>query len=395
MVFVAIFFFGGGYFAAQKEQGMSLGDIRVNISRELPGNHETLDFDLFWKVWDKISENYYDKGKVVEAEMVYGAIKGMVAAVGDPYTVFLAPTENKVIQEDLKGTFSGVGIQIGFKGTRLAVIAPLPGSPAEKAGVKPGDLIVGIKDEAKKVDRATDGMTLPEAVEIIRGNPNTKVSIAFIREGSDEPLLLDLTRENIDVPSVVTTFVGENKEIAHLKVLKFSAETTDEWKKAVSTLTGPNIKGIVLDVRNNPGGYLQGAIDLASEFLKTGSVVVIEEAKGGVRHEFKVERLGVLQDKKVVVLVNGGSASASEILAGALRDVEGTKLVGEKSFGKGTIQEPVQVEGAGLHITIAKWLTPKGTWVHENGLEPDVKVENKDDTDNDEQLDEAVKLLGQ
>ncbi len=395
IVMVAAFSFGGGFVAGSGSEVKLLPEIiKVNLTRQLPANHSILDFSLFWKVWDTLSENYFDKSKINEAEMVYGAIKGMVAAVGDPYTTFLPPEENKVVQEDLKGSFEGVGIQIGFRGTRLAVIAPLPGSPADKAGIRAGDYIIGIKDEKKGIDRATDGITLPEAVEAIRGTAGTKVTLALLREGEDAPLILELERASIDVPSVVLSFEGDGKNIAHLKVLKFSGETAAEWDEAIAKIVGTSgVKGVVVDVRNNPGGYLQGAIDLASEFLKSGSIVVVEEGKGGLRREFKVEKLGKLQNSKIVVLINKGSASASEILAGALRDDKAVKLIGDTSFGKGTIQEPIQVNGSGLHITTSKWLTPKGTWVNEKGLEPDVKIEDKVDTPEDEQLLEAIKLL--
>ena len=388
-------FFAGGFALGAKSVGKGIREAYdVTISRNLPLNKQELDFSLFWKVWDSTTENYFDKSKLVESEMIYGAIKGLVASIGDPYTVFLSPKENKVVQEDLQGSFSGVGIQIGFRGTRLAVIAPLEGSPADKAGVKAGDLIIAIKDELKNIDKGTEGMTLQEAVEVIRGTKGTKVTLALLREGDDKPIITDLERADIDVPSVMVDYVGDNKDIAHIKVLKFSEETNGEWEKAVDQIIlKPNIKGIVVDVRNNPGGYLQAAVNLASEFLPNGSVVVIEDGGEGLKRDYKVTRLGKLMNRKVVVLVNKGSASASEILAGAMRDDKQIKLIGDTTFGKGTIQEPIQVNGAGLHITTARWLTPNGTWVHEKGLEPDIKVEDKDDTPEDEQLQTAISEL--
>ena len=391
---VAAFIFGSGYYLGGG-QGKSLPDaIRVKISRNLPAQYSDLDFSLFWKVWDTLRDNYYDKSKLVDSDMVYGAIRGMVSAVGDPYTVFLPPEENKVVEEDLQGSFDGVGIQIGFKGARLAVISPLPGSPGESAGIRPGDLIVGIKDEKKGIDRNTVGITLPEAVEAIRGPKDSTVTLALLREGADSPIVVDVKRDSIDVPSVVLDFVGENKDIAQLKVSKFSSETQSEWTQAIAKVaTKDNLKGVIVDVRNDPGGYLQAAIDLASEFLKTGTTVVVEDGKGGLKHNYNVERIGKLIGKKVVVLINGGSASASEILSGALKDNLGATLVGDTSFGKGTIQEPIQLNGAGLHVTTARWLTPSGFWVNEKGLEPDVKVENKPDTPEDEQLQEAISLF--
>lgn len=387
--------FGGGVFVGSNQIKNVPELVKVVVSRELPSNHQSLDFGLFWKVWDTINTNYYDKNKIVDSKMVYGAIKGMVTSLGDPYTVFLEPQENKVVEEDLKGSFDGVGIQIGFKGMRLAVIAPLPGSPAEKAGVKAGDFIIGIKDDAKKIDRSTDGISLPEAVEAIRGPAKSKVTLALARDGVDKPIIVEMERASIDVPSVTLSFVGKNEEIANLRVLKFSGETSAEWNEAVSKIVAkPSVKGVIVDLRNNPGGYLQASVDLASEFLKTGSTVVIEDGKGGIERPYKVERIGRLLDKPLVVMVNKGSASASEIFAGAMRDDKGTKLVGETSFGKGTIQEPLTIDGgAGIHITTARWLTPNGTWVHEKGLDPDIKVEDKADTSADEQLQEALKIL--
>jgi len=354
-----------------------------------------LDFSLFWRMWDKLSAKYYDKTKLVPGKMIYGAIQGMVAALGDPYTVFLPPTENKMINDDLKGSFEGVGIEIGYRGTQLAVISPLPGTPAEKAGVKPGDYIIGIKDDSKEIDQGTSGVSLPEAVQMIRGKAGTKVTLTFLRDGTTDPIVKEITREKINVPSVILSYVGNDKSIAHIKVMKFGAETDGEWNKAVKEVSdNPAVKGLVLDLRNNPGGYLQGAVDLAAEFLKNGSVVVSEERGDGTKRDFKTDRFGLFNDLPTVVLVNGGSASASEILSGALRDQRGIKLVGEKTFGKGTIQEPEDLEnGAGIHITIAKWLTPSGTWVNGNGLEPDVKIENDPKTTEDEQLQKAIEVL--
>jgi len=339
---------------------------------------------------------YYDKSKLIPSEMVYGAIRGMVSAVGDPYTVFLPPQEKKVVQEDLQGTFEGVGIQIGFKGTRLAVIAPLPGTPAEKSGVKAGDLILVIRDESRRIDQGTDGISITDAVEAIRGPAGTTVTLTLLRDGKDEPFDVDITRQSINVPSIVLEYKGDNNSIAYIKVLKFSAETSGEWEEAVIELVKRNdLKGIIIDLRNNPGGYLEKAVELASDFLENKDTVVVEEGAGGVKNDYKVEKIGRLRKVNLVILINEGSASASEIMAGALRDHDRAKLVGSTTFGKGTIQEPMDVDGgAGLHITIAKWLTPSGFWVNEGGLKPDVEIEDKEDTEEDEQLQKAVELLG-
>lgn len=387
--------FSAGYLLGFKGYQGSLAEFpKVTITRELPQDKKDLDFSLFWRVWDTINTSYFDKEKVIPANMVYGAIEGMVSALGDPYTVFLPPDKNRVVQEDLLGSFDGIGIQIGFKGNQLAVIAPLPNSPSEKAGIEAGDFIVGIKDEAKGIERGTVGISITDAVSAIRGPAGTIVTLTLLREGQEEPIVVDVVRESIDVPSVTLTFVGDDENIAQVRLLKFGGETEAEWEEAViEILKKQSLKGIVLDLRNNPGGYLQGAVDIASEFMKTGRVVVIEE-RGEQKSEYVVEKIGRFPNTPLVVLVNQGSASASEILAGALRDDKKVKLVGEKTFGKGTIQEPQQVDGgAGLHITVARWLTPSGVWVDGEGLTPDFELEDNGETDEDEQLQKGIELL--
>ena len=395
-VFLLVLVFYSGYFLGVG--GFPVDEYRLTrvvIDRELPQARKDLNFSMFWNVWDMLENKYYDRDKLVPAKMVYGAIRGMVGAVGDPYTVFLPPEENKVIQEDLQGNFDGVGIQIGFKGNQLVVIAPLPDTPAERVGILAGDFIIGIKDVKKNIDVGTSGITLPEAVQMIRGNSGTTVTLTLLREGEDEPIVKDVVREKIEVLSVVLNFVGENNDIAHVRVLKFVGETTEEWnEKVVDILKQPGLNGIIVDLRNNPGGYLQSAVDLASDFIEIDSVVVTEEKSSGTVKEFKSDRIGRLKNQKVVILINKGSASASEIFTGALRDHKGVIVVGETSFGKGTIQEPQQLEnGAGLHITVSKWLTPSGFWVDEGGIVPDIIVEDDPDTQEDEQLEAAIEYI--
>ncbi len=392
LIFIAVFVFSFGYALGDFRAGDGEG-VKVTINREIPPD-KALDFSLFWDVWDILEEQYYDSSRLQETNMVYGAIKGMVASLGDPYTTFLTPSENNLVEEDMQGNFDGVGIQIGFRGTQLAVISPLPGTPAEQSGIEAGDFIVGIKDEERGIDRGTFGISLQEAVRVIRGPAGTKVTLMLLREGVSEPLMVDVIRGRIEVPSVTLSFEGEGESVAHVKLMKFGGETEREWNKVVSEiLKKRNLKGIVLDMRGNPGGYLQGAVDLGSDFLEAGEVVVIED-RGKKKYDYKVERRGRLIGENVVVLVDGGSASASEILAGALRDQLGTKIVGEATFGKGTIQERQEISGGvALHVTSAKWLTPNGIWINETGLEPDVVIEDNIETVEDEQLLEAMKLV--
>ncbi len=353
------------------------------------------DLTMFWDVWSKLEANYLDKEVIDPQKMVYGAIAGMTAALDDPYTSFFPPTENTRSREDLSGEFSGVGIQLGFVDKTLAVMAPLPGNPAERAGIKAGDLILRIKDEAKSLDKDTSGINLLDAVDYIRGRKGTTVVLTIYREKDDQPKDYVLVRDTINVPSVELTWVGKDKKAAQIKVNRFGDKTLDEWNKAVSEVITRGGRGVILDLRNNPGGYLQRAIDLGSEFIADG-VIVQQQGKDSTE-SFGVDRRGRLYGMPLVVLVNRGSASAAEILAGALQERLGVKLVGEKTFGKGTVQEVLDLAGgAGVHITIAKWNLPSGKNIHKDGITPDVVVEYVADEKNplkDNQLDKAIETL--
>ena len=395
VLFFGLFAFGAGLALGANGYQVTPAGLKVRLDRSTPPDKKDLDFSLFWRVWDMVKNSYFDNSKISETDMFFGAIKGMVSAVGDPYTVFLTPDENKIVREDLSGNFEGIGIQIGFKGSQLAVIAPLPDSPAEAAGIRAGDIIAVIKDKEKNIDRGTVGMSLPDAVQLIRGKAGSVVTLTLIRDGEKSPIIVDVVRKTINVPSVTLDFIGPEKNIAHIKVLKFGGETLSEWGQAILNIqTKQGLEGIIVDLRNNPGGYLQGAVDLGSEFLQEGQIVVVEEYANGSKNEFFVEKSGKLNREKLVVLVNDGSASASEILAGALRDIKKTPIVGTVTFGKGTVQEAKELEsGTGLHITVARWLTPSGFWVNGNGLSPDYEVEDNPETIEDEQLSKAVEVL--
>lgn len=363
----------------------------ITVENKEPPEHINVDFKLFWDTWDLISREYLDKKAVDPNKLYYGAISGMVAALGDPYTVFLPPDQQKSSKEELNGSFDGVGIQLGFnKDKRLVVVAPVSGTPAQKAGIKPQDIIVEIDGTD------TSGMSLPDAVKLIRGPKGSQVKLTIFRDGDEDTRQFTLTRDTIVVKSVEVSFKeSAGKNIAVIKLTRFGDRTQEEWDKAVSDILSKAPAGLVLDLRNNPGGYLEGAVFIASEFLDDG-VVVMQEKSSGERSSYKVNREGKLKKLPMTVLINKGSASASEIVAGALQDRKRAKLVGEKSFGKGTIQEAEDLPGGtGIHITVAKWLTPNGHWVNETqGLTPDVeiKAEIEDDT-KDPQLDKALELL--
>ncbi len=368
------YYFGKGELMVEKKNGLP----KLVVNASVPSEYQEVDFSLFWEVWRMLDQEYLDQEKIDPENMVYGAIEGMVSALGDPYTVFLPPAEQQRTNEDLSGAFEGVGIQLGYRDEQLAVIAPLKGMPAEAAGVQAGDWILNIKDDEKGVDIETGGLSLPEAVAYIRGEHGKPVTLTLYRDGEPRPFDVVLARDTIVVPSVELEFVdakdGSGQKVAHLSLHKFGGRTDDEWNDAVGKiLLEKNLAGVVLDLRNNPGGYLNGAVFVASEFIDDG--VVVQQQGRYETETFSVNRRGRLLDIPVVVMVNRGSASASEIVAGALRDRRDSLLVGQRSFGKGTVQSADDLRGGtGVHITIARWLLPSGSWIHEDGLEPDVEA---------------------
>ncbi|HPD44948.1 MAG TPA: S41 family peptidase [Candidatus Woesebacteria bacterium] len=340
-----------------------------------------LDLSLMRQVKNELEDKYLDKTKINDNEMKYGAIRGLVASLGDPYTVFLSPKENKGSNEDLAGQFGGVGISLGYKDKTLAVMAPLPKSPAEKAGILAGDLILKITDEKKGITRETNEISLQEAVSLIRGEVGTEVTLKLYREGNEDTFDVTLKRDNIMVAGVELEWL-EDQKIAWIKLSKFTDSLLKEWPMVVdeilsvkTSLDGKNFKGIILDLRNNPGGYLTASVLVGSDFINEG-VIVKQESRHGATIDYQVDpSRKKLLDDKLVVLVNGGSASAAEILAGALQFYQRAELVGEKTFGKGTIQEPENFsDGSGIHITIAKWLLPDSRNIHDEGVSPDIEV---------------------
>jgi carboxyl-terminal processing protease len=273
IILFTVIFSLGYYLGLRKFYLNVYGYPKVNIERSVPSNKGNLDFSLFWTVWDKVNEKYFDKTKLIPAKMVYGAIGGMVSSLGDPYTVFLPPTENKLVQDDLKGSFDGVGIQLGYRKDWLTVIAPVPGSPADKKGVKAGDIVYSIRDDVKNINvKNTQGLAIQEAVSMIRGEKGTKVYLTLVREGVEKPFEVELVRDILDIPSVTVSYVGENSKFAHIVLSKFSAETEDEWNKAILDLLTHDFDGIILDLRNNPGGYMKGTVDLGSDFMEVRNI---------------------------------------------------------------------------------------------------------------------------
>jgi carboxyl-terminal processing protease len=351
---------------------------------------EGVDFSLFWKVWDLVKEKHVDRDKLDAQKMVYGAINGMLGATGDPYSSFFSPEEAKSFSEDIGGSFEGIGAELGIKDQILTVIAPLDNSPAEKAGLRAGDKILKIDGKV-----STD-FSIEEAVKFIRGKKGTPVVLNVISDGADEPRDVTVTRDTIEVKTVKLEF--KDNDIAYLKVSKFGDTTDKEFSSAVDQIISKGAKGIVLDLRNNPGGLLDKSVTVASRMIPKGKVVVMEEDNSGKRDKLFTLGGDKLSSIPTVVLINEGSASASEILAGALRDDQGLTLIGKKSFGKGSVQELMNLKGGGsVKITVAKWLTPKGDYIMEKGINPDIDVElSLDDYKNkrDPQLDKALEVIG-
>lgn len=396
---IAVFLFGSGYKLG--EYKATFGKIELgksNIFNAATDNKEiqNLDFGLFWDTWNKLEEKYVDKKKIDPKKMFYGAIKGMVASLEDPYTFFLTPEENKLTKDDMGGKFEGIGAQLGMKNTRIVVIAPIKNSPAEKAGLKSGDYIIKVNGEDAKT------WELPFAVSKIRGEKGTKIKLTVFRESENKEIDFDIVRDQIIVSTVELTYENVNgKSVALLKLNKFGDDTNIDWTNAVDEIAKKfdekQISGMVLDLRDNPGGYLQSAVYTAAEFIPIDKLVVKQEYIDGKFEDYKTMRNGLLQTIPITVLINQGSASASEILAGALRDYNRAELVGMKSFGKGSIQEALDLEsGAGLHVTIAKWILPKGDWINDKGIEPAIKIENTVEIGNtltretDKQLQKAL-----
>ncbi|HDZ54546.1 MAG TPA: S41 family peptidase [Candidatus Nealsonbacteria bacterium] len=365
------------------------------------GKSQEVDFSLFWRVWASIQEKFVDEEKFDYQVMLYGAISGMVNALDDPYTVFFNPEEAKKFKEDVSGKFEGVGMEVGIRKNELTVIAPLEGTPAQKAGLRAGDKIIKIGDTI------TGELTIDEAVSFIRGPKGTEVTLTIFREDWGIPREITLIREVIEIPSLKWELLaspgeagGKEPDIAYIKLYHFHEKAGVDFKKAAFDILESPAKKIILDLRNNPGGYLEISQDIAGWFLERGQVVVIEDfGEGKEKKDYKAGGNELFLEYPMVILINQGSASASEILAAALRDNRGIKIIGETSFGKGSVQELEDLpEGSSLKVTIAKWLTPKGDILTDVGLEPDIKIDmtEKDyEEEKDPQLEKAIEIIEQ
>jgi carboxyl-terminal processing protease len=328
------------------------------------------EFLAISQAWDLLQKNYVDKTKLDPVKMAQGAIRGMVDAVGDPYTEFFSPQSYQSTMVELTGLYQGIGAYIGKKEQQIVIIAPMPGSPAEEAGLKSGDMILKIDGQS------TAQLNTDEASQKIRGPAGSKVLLLVGRLSEKEPFEVNLVRREIRVDSVKSEMRGQ---LAYIRIQQFILPTTTDFKKALVEAYGKGAKGIILDLRDNPGGILSEAVDVSSQFLTRGIAVKIVD-KDGIETVQKVKPGGIARDLPVIVLVNGGSASASEIVAGALQDNGRAKLAGEKTFGKASVQSFVKIDdGSAIKITTAHYYTPNGTLISGTGLTPDYPSELKDE----------------
>lgn len=393
VIIIVAFAFGAGVFYGQKNNTIISVEPGqpVKIINQNAGAPRDLDFTLFWDTWKLLKEKYTDTSKIDEQKMFYGAIRGMVASVDDPYTVFMDPSETKKFDEELSGVFDGIGAEIGMKKNIVTLIAPLPDSPAEKAGLKAGDKIYKI-DDVITVD-----MSLNNAVSKIRGLKGTTVTLTIIRDRETESREIKIVRNTIVVKSAELEFKKTDKgEIANLKISRFGEDTFSNVKMFAKEILKQNVKGIVLDLRNNPGGFLDSSVDIAGIFLPKNQWVTIEKLSNDNKKDYVTSGKNELGSLPMVILANEGSASAAEILAGALRDDRQIKIIGMKTFGKGSVQEVQNLGDSTLKITIAEWLTPSGKNINKEGISPDIEVDLKAadfEAGKDPQMDAALKEL--
>lgn len=390
--------FGAGMLSSQKNEFLKAVSLKeavyagqvYNKYITAPANKLTkdIDFNLFWDVWDQLKEKYVDKDKLDDKKMFYGALKGLVESTGDPYTIFMDPKIAKEFSNDLAGTFEGIGAELGKKNDIITIVAPLAGMPAEKAGLQAGDQIYAVDGES------TAGLTIDEVVNKIRGPKGTKVTLTIFRKGFEKTEDITIIREMIIVKSVKTKISEDG--IFIITITNFNDDTSDLFKQAVAEAVSKNPKGIILDLRNNPGGYLETAIDVASEWIDEG-IIVSEQFSQEKKNEYKNRGLARLKNFPTVVLVNQGSASASEIVAGALKDYGKATIVGMKTFGKGSVQTLEDMDdGSSIKITVAKWLTPKGYNINDQGITPDIQIDltlEDYNADKDPQINKAIEIL--
>lgn len=371
VVVAAAFFSVGVGVASNGSLAAAVAQVPIIGSGLNPSPVTNADLSNFWEAWHALQDNYVithaSSTMPSVQDRIYGAIQGLAASYGDPYTVFFPPTQAKAFSDNISGSFAGVGMEIDVKNNVLTVVAPLKGSPAEKAGIKTGDQIEAING------KSTQGMSLDAAVNAIRGAVGSTVDLSVVRNGM--PQTIKVTRETIQVPETNDGYEAKTG-VYHIALYEFTSNSAQLFDEAFNRFKASGSHKLVIDLRGNPGGYLDAAVQIASHFLPKGETIVTEDY-GGKRPKQVYTSLGyddVPKGTKIVVLVDGGSASAAEILSGALKDHHVATLIGEKTFGKGSVQTLIPIGGGELKVTIARWLTPNGTWIMGNGIQPDITV---------------------
>lgn len=381
---VAFLSFGAGVNVGSR-QAPSAGPLErlVNVFR---AQADPSSVKTFEDVWTAIHERYVN-GAVDTTALVRGAIKGMVGGLGDPYSAYFDPTEAKAFADEINGTFEGVGMEVGFKDDRLAIIAPLPGTPADRAGLEAGDLILQINKED------TDGWSIEQAVQKIRG-PKGSTVIFRISRGPAEPQEISVVRDTIVVSSVSAKILTvDHHSIGYIRISSFNEDTSGKVRQEIQSQLAKSVDGFVIDLRNNPGGLLDASVDIASIFVDN-EVIVSEVDQAGQHQDLRSSGRRLVDNQPVVVLVNGGSASASEIVAGALQDLGRATIVGQQTFGKGSVQQLEELpDGSTLKLTIAKWYTPKNRSISDHGITPDVVIAPAESGTDDVQLNKATELI--
>lgn len=393
LIFLVIAILGGvftlGYYSGEKSRS-ALAEITDLKNKEV-GKPQDADFSLFWEAWNTLNQKYAGSTTPPSNERVWGAIEGLTASYDDPYTTFFPPEEAKNFEETVSGNFGGVGMEVGIRDGALLIIAPLKNTPAYRAGVKAGDKIIKIDDTESA------GLSVDKAVKLIRGEKGTTVVLTISRDGKEEPFKVSMVRDAIEIPTVDTELRPDGVFV--LRLYNFSALSPGFFRQGLRQFVESGSDKLILDLRNNPGGYLEAAVDMASWFLPAGKVIVGEDfGKDRESENYRSKGYNVFREGLgMVILINGGSASASEILAGALRDHGKAVLVGEKSFGKGSVQELVKLsDSTSLKVTVARWLTPNGTSISGNGIKPDVEIKISPEDEKkliDTQLEKAVEIL--